>query len=191
MYRDADLSLSDIISRAEGDIDTIKAIVNINIEKDNRPYSYIDASLLLKKPNWIQMRWYRFGLPAGNLLIKDNVVHAVSGKGARKFTKVGNELFYAVFWWEDLDNARMVKEGKEYVIRTDNKEIRLGIATLLPNSQDIRVNGKEIHILYAKPVQENDYWYLSEIVVEIGNYLFTITIDKLIVNPVPGESDFT
>jgi hypothetical protein len=69
--------------------------------------------------------------------------------------------------------------------------VRLDTATLLPNSQDIRVNGKEIHILYTKPVQENDDWYLSEILVEIGIYRFTVTIDKLLVNPLPGESDFT
>jgi hypothetical protein len=193
LYQDSSLSLDEIIAISGSDVHSLKAIVGINIEKDNNPYSFIDASLILKKPNWLQIRWYKFGLLAGNLFMKDNVVQTVSGKGAETFKTVGSELYSSVLWWEDLGEASMHKEGREYIIRTKNREIRLDAATLLPKQQEMSVKGRKILVRYDKPKQvspetlqkgfRDDYWYLSEVTIETGIYRFTVTIDKLFVNP--------
>src|SRR4030066_2456869 len=71
LYKDSELSLKEIIKLAQKDINTLKAIVSIDVEKNNVPFTYVDASLLIKKPNWLHMRLYRFGLPAGDFLMKD------------------------------------------------------------------------------------------------------------------------
>lgn len=201
LYQDSSLSLDEIISISSSDINSLKAIVGINIEKNNNPYSFINASLILKKPNWLQMRWYKFGLLAGDIFIKDNVVQTVSGKGADTFKTVGSELYSSVLWWEDLGKASMHKEGKEYIIRTKSREIRLDTATLLPKQQEISVKGRKILIRYDKPKQltsetpqkgsRDNYWYPSEVTIEIGAYRFRVTIDKLFINPHLEEADLT
>ncbi|TNF55250.1 hypothetical protein EP227_02980 [bacterium] len=193
LYQDSSLSLDEIISISRSDINSLKAIVGINIEKDNNPYSFISASLILKKPNWLQMRWYKFGLLAGDLFIKDNVVQTVSGKGADTFKTFGSELYSTVLWWEDLGKASMHREGKEYFIRTKSREIRLDAATLLPKQQEISVKGRKVLIRYEKPKQlssetlqkgpRDNYWYPSEVIIETGVYRFRVTIDKLFINP--------
>lgn len=197
LYKDVDLSLEEVITIAHGDINVLRAVVGINMEKDNRPYSYVDASLLLKKPGWLHMRLYKFGMLVGNFLIKDKVVHVSSGKGSSKFKEFGKELYYSVFWWEDLENALMYKQGNEYVIRVRNKEIRLNKSTLLPESQEITANSKKIYILYDKPQKEvgttrsrADFWYPSVVKIEIGAYTFIVKIEKLFINPLLGENDF-
>lgn len=197
LYKDMSLSLEEIITIAQGDINILKAIVSINIEKNDRPYSYVDASLLLKKPNWLHMRLYKFGLPAGNFLIKDDVVHAVSGKGGRRLKEFGKELYYSVFWWQNLENALMYKQATDYVIRTKNKKIRLDSSTLLPESQEIITNSKKIYILYDKPKKmvvptrsRADFWYPSVLKIEMGEYRFTVKVEKLIINPPLKEYDF-
>ncbi len=190
LYKDVDLSLEEVITIAHGDINVLRAVVGINMEKDNRPYSYVDASLLLKKPGWLHMRLYRFGMLVGNFLIKDKVVHISSGKGSGMFKKFGKELYYSVFWWEDLENALMYKQGNEYVIRVRNKEIRLDKSTLLPESQEITANSKKIYILYDKPQKEADFWYPSVVKIEIGAYTFIVKIEKLFINPSLEENDF-
>jgi hypothetical protein len=192
LYQDSSLSLDEIISISSSDINSLK---------DNNPYSFINASLILKKPNWLQMRWYKFGLLAGDIFIKDNVVQTVSGKGADTFKTVGSELYSSVLWWEDLGKASMHKEGKEYIIRTKSREIRLDTATLLPKQQEMSVKGRKILIRYDKPKQltsetpqkgsRDNYWYPSEVTIEIGAYRFKVTIDKLFINPHLEEADLT
>lgn len=190
LYRDVDLSLEEIITIAQGDIDILKAVVSINIEKDDVQYSNIDASLLLKKPDWLHMRLYKFGILVGDYLVKDNVVHGVSGKGSDKFREFGKELYYSIFWWGDIENAVMYKQATDYVIRTENKEIRLDSSTLLPERQEVTVNGKKIYILYAEPEKEDNLWYPSVVKIEIGAYRFTIKVEKLFINPPLEEDDF-
>ncbi len=197
LYRDIDLTLEEIIERAKGDINTIKAVAGINIEKDNKPYFYLDASLLLKEPNWLQMRWYKLGILTGSLLIKDNVVYTSSGKGADRFKKLGDKLYYSVFWWEDIENASLYKQGSEYVIRTKNRKIHIDKSTLIPQTQEITVNSNKIYIGYDRPVQTftgtqpgNDFWYPSEVRIETGSYSFSVKIVKLIINPPLNENDF-
>ncbi|MEF9427630.1 MAG: hypothetical protein L0956_10895, partial [Candidatus Mariimomonas ferrooxydans] len=131
VYKNADLSLEEVITIAQGDINTLKAIAHINMEEDNTLYLSVSASVLLKKPSWIHIRLYRFGMLTGSFLIKDDAVHSVSGRWNTKLGEFGMELYQSVFWWEGLENALMHKQGTEYVIRTKNKEIRLDKSTLL------------------------------------------------------------
>ncbi len=200
LYKDLDLSLNEVIKIARRDINVLKAIVSINIEKGNRQYSYVDASILLKKPSWLHMRLYRFGIMVGNFFIKENVVYTISGKGSDKFKDFGRELYYSVFWWEDLKNAMMYKQNKQYVIKAENKEIRLNSSSLQPESQEITTKDKKIYILYDKPEQQvdptprdrfrADFWFPSVVKITIDAYRFTVKVDKLIVNPSLGENDF-
>ncbi len=200
VYKNADLSLEEVITIAQGDINTLKAIADINMEEDNTPYLSVSASILLKKPSWIHIRLYRYGMLTGSFLIKDDVVHSVSGRWNSKLGEFGMELYQSVFWWEGLENALMHKQGTEYVIRTKNKEIRLDKSTLLPKSQKITANSNKISILYDKPKKgavsalQNkpgaDFWYPSVIRIETGAYRLTVKIRRLFINPPLEENDF-
>ena len=189
LYKDSEFSLKEIIKLAQKDINTLKAIVNIDVEKNNVPFTSVDASLLIKKPNWLQMRFYKFGLPAGDFLMKDNTVYAVSGKGTNRFKEFGKELYYSVFWWEDIENAMMYREAENYVIRTKNKEIRLNRNTLLPERQEVIINNKKIYMLYSEPKKEGNLWYPSLLKIEIDAYRFSIKIEKLFIKLLLQEDD--
>ena len=192
-----ELSLDEVITVAKRDIDVLKAIVSIKTEKNNELYSYVDASLLLKRPNWLHMRMYKFGMPVGNFLLKDDVVQTVSGKGVSQLGAFGKELYYSVFWWEDIENALMYKQAENYIIRTHNREIRLDHATLLPELQEITINDKKIYIFYDEPkkivstVQSiTDLWYPSVLNIEMDTYRLRIRLRKLLINPPLNEGDF-
>ncbi|MCK5286418.1 MAG: hypothetical protein KAJ59_01265 [Thermodesulfovibrionia bacterium] len=197
LYKGMELSLDEVITVAKRDIDVLKAIVSIKTEKNNELYSYVDASLLLKRPNWLHMRMYKFGMPVGNFLLKDDVVQTVSGKGVSQLGAFGKELYYSVFWWEDIENALMYKQAENYIIRTHNREIRLDHATLLPELQEITINDKKIYIFYDKPkkivstVQSiTDLWYPSVLNIEMDTYRLRIRLRKLLINPPLNEGDF-
>lgn len=185
LYKDIELSLEEIITIAKGDINSLKAVVNISIEKDDTPYLNVDASLILKKPNWLHIRLYTSGILVGDFLMRDNVVHTASGKGAHRFLEFGRELYYSVFWWEDLENALIYKEPATYVIRTKNREIHINSSTLLPESQEITTSSKKIHIIYEEPEREVNFWYPSVIKIEMGSYRATVKVEKLFINPPP------
>lgn len=200
MYKDIDLSLEEVITIARRDINILKTVAGVNIEKNDKPYSYVDASILLKKPGWLHIRLYKFGIMAGNYLIKEDAVYIISGKEGSKFREFGKELYSSIFWWEDLENASMYREDTEYIIRAKNREIRLNKATLLPKNQEIIVNNRKISILYDKPMKkvssapeephQSGFWYPSEVKIESGAYRFTVTVEKLYINPPLGENDF-
>ena len=200
MYKDINLSLEEVITIAQRDINVLKTVAGINIEKNDKPYSYVDALILLKKPGWLHIRLYKFGIMVGNYLIKEDAVYIISGKEGSKFREFGKELYSSIFWWEGLENASMYKEDTEYIIMAKNKEIRLNKATLLPKNQEIIVNSRKISILYDKPVEkvfsvpeeqhQSGFWYPSEVKIESGAYKFTVTVEKLYINPVLGENDF-
>lgn len=200
VYKDIDLSLEEVITIAQRDINVLKAVAGVNIEKNDKPYSYVDASILLKKPGWLHIRLYKFGITVGNYLIKEDAVYIISGKDGSKFREFGKELYSSVFWWEGLENASMYKEDTEYIIRAKNKEIRLNKATLLPKNQEIIVNNRKISIFYDKPVKkvfsapedpnQSGFWYPSEVIIDSGAYRFTVTVEKLYINPALGENDF-
>ncbi|NOZ69217.1 MAG: hypothetical protein GXP46_08255 [Deferribacteres bacterium] len=46
-YMDREFSLGDIVATAGGGIETLKAIADIKIEKNHRPYDFINA-----RPYW-------------------------------------------------------------------------------------------------------------------------------------------
>lgn len=216
-YKDMELTLEEIIAIARKDVDTLKTIVGINIEKDDKPHSYVDASVLLKKPDWIQIRLYKFGIPVGNFLLKDNVVYNLSDRGgevsqgsskldeklSRNLKEFIKELYRSVFWWEGIiisdcrfqmidckENTVISRNEMEYIIKTKDREIHLDSATLLPKSQEVTINNKKIFIFYDDPKKEGDFWYPSTLKIEAGNYRFSLKVEKLFVNPPLEENDF-
>jgi len=211
LYRDLDLTLEQIVPIVSKDIHTIKAILSMNIEKADNPYLYADASVLLKRPDWLHIRLYKFGIPVGNFLVKDDVVYNLSGRGnselndklLRNLKEFSKNLYLSVFWWDALmisdcgfqiadckGNTVMFKNETEYVIRAENREIHLDNTTLLLRSQEIIVNDKKIYILYEEPKEEGDFWYPSTIKAETGNHRVTINVKKLFINPSLEEGDF-
>jgi hypothetical protein len=197
-YKDLDLTLEEIITRARGGVHTLKVISGINIEKDDDPYMYVDAAVTLKDSGWMHVRLYTFGILAGDYIVQEGVVNDASGKTAgksdsklfRNMKEFSKAMQRSIFWWDGLtnseENAVMSKNELEYVINTTDREIHLDRGTLLPVSQDIRAGGKKIFINYDEPEKEGDFRYPSSLKIEAGGYRFLMKVTKLIVNP-PGE----
>ncbi|MBI4699291.1 MAG: hypothetical protein HY758_10430 [Nitrospirae bacterium] len=201
LYRDKELSLEEVIAIARGKIHSLKAIVAVDLEKNEISYPYVDASLLITTPKLLRVRLYKFGLQVGDYVIKDDLVHVVSGKMDDKLSKFGKEFYYSIFWWEGLENAVMYSQGTNYVIRTDGKEILVDSSTLLPERQEITAGDEKISIFYERPEQtiipssagraQTDLWYPSLMKILTGTKKLNIKIEKLSVNPQIEESDFT
>ncbi len=189
-YLEREFSLKDIIVRAGGDIEGLKAIADINIEKNNKPYDFINASILIRKPGRVHMRIYKFGMLVKDFVIEDGELYVLSGKGSDRLKKLGDEFYSAVFWWDNMDDAVMRIKGEEYLIRTENREIHIDRATLLPVKQAIRAFNRRILIAYDKPVNNSGFWYPSVIDISAGEFRFTVKLKKLLKNPSLGKFDF-
>jgi hypothetical protein len=194
-----ELSFNEVVTFARGEINAIKAVVCIRVEKGEGPYTHVDASLILKRPNWLQMRMYKFGMPVGSLLIKDNVVYEMSGKGTGRLGGFGRELYYSIFWWDDVTDALMYQRDGNYVIKAKNRVVRLDGSTLLPESQEVVIDNKKAYIIYGKPKKivsvdqgqgVKDVWYPSILKIKTGKYMIYVKIEKLLINPSFRESDF-
>jgi hypothetical protein len=190
LYEERDLSLDEIILKAGSDVEILKAITDINIEKNNEPYSFINASLLIKKPGWVHMRMYQLGILVKDFVIKDDSLHVLSGKNDANLKKLGRELYNAIFWWDGYSRGNMTGDRETYVIRTEDREIHLDKTTLLPLKQEIRTLNKNIQVMYYEPVNNEGFWYPALLKIHMDDFIFTVKLKKLIKNPSPGESDF-
>jgi hypothetical protein len=190
-YLEKDLSLEEIISKVSSDVEVMKAITDIRIEKNNEPYDFINASVLVKRPGWLHMRIYKFGMLVKDFVIKGSNLYVLSGKGGDNLKKMGSEFYNAVFWWDNMNNAVMHRKGNEYIVKSENKEIHIDSATLLPVKQEISTLSTKINITYDKPKKdESGFWYSSGIEIQIGDYKFSVNLKKLLKNPSLGEFDF-
>ncbi len=190
LYEERELSLDEVISKAGSDIEILKAITDINIERNNEPYSFISASLLIKKPGWVHMRMYQLGILVRDFVIKDDSLYVLSGKNDDNLKKLGKELYNAIFWWDIYSRGELSGEGETYIIRTEDREIHLDKTTLLPLKQEIRTLNKNIQVSYHEPVNNNELWYPALLKIYMDDFTFTVKLKKLIKNPSPGESDF-
>jgi hypothetical protein len=190
LYEDRELSLDEVISKAGSDIVLLKGIMDINVERNNEPYSFVNASLLIKKPGWVHMRMYQLGILVKDFVIKNDSLFVLSGKNDANLKKLGKELYNAIFWWDGYSSGEMSGEGETYIIRTEDREIHLDKTTLLPLKQEIRTLNKNIQILYYEPVNNEGYWYPALLKIHMDDFTFTVKLKKLIKNPSPGESDF-
>ena len=189
-YRAMELTLQEIRAIAGRGIESMKAVVNIRIQKADMSY-YIDGVVLVKRPGWLQARFYNLGMMIGNFVIREGVIYASSGKIGKGFRGFGRELYSSIFWWDGLEGARMYVLPEEYVIRTGKKEIRLDRGTLLPRSQKFRIGEREVSIQYDEPRRYDSLWYPSLIMIKMGDYNLTLRVKKLILNPTFSEGDFS
>lgn len=190
-YLEQDLSLEEIISKVSSDVEVLKAITDIRVEKNNEPYDFFNASILVKKSGWLHMRIYKFGMLVKDFVIKDNNLYVLSGKGGDNLKRLGNEFYNAIFWWENMNNARMHRRGNEYIVMSENRELKLDSATLLPLKQKITALKTKIGITYDKPrKEENGFWYASEMEITVGDFKFTVKLKRMLKNPDLGEFDF-
>ncbi len=191
LYEEAELSLEEIVEKVGNDIDVLKAITDIKIERNDELYDFVNASVLVKKPDWVHMRIYKFGILVKDFVIKDKKLYVLSGKGSSNLKKLGREFHNAIFWWDNIQDGLLFREGSAYIIRTENKEIHLDTATLLPLKQEIIAFGKKIDITYKNPKKdEDDFWYPSKIIIYVGDFEFNVKLKKLVRNPSLGEFDF-
>lgn len=186
-----DLSLEEIIARAGSDIEVLKAITDVKIEKNKEPYSFINASLLIRRPDQVHMRMYQLGMLVRDFVIKDDKLYVLAGKKDSNLKKLGRELNNAIFWWESAVNGALYREGREYIVEVENKKIHLDSTTLLPVKQEVSSLHNRIIIEYKDPQDYNGFWYPSTIKIFAGDFEFTVKLKKLIQNPPLGEFDFT
>jgi hypothetical protein len=190
-YLKEDLSLQDIISRAGGDVEVLKLIAEMRIEKEKKPYDFVKASVLVKKPGWVHMRVYKLGMLVRDLVIKDGEMHVLTGKNSKNIKKLADRFYNAVFWWEDIRDGVMHSEDGEYIVRTADKEIRIDMATLIPVRQEIMAFDRHLVIRYSKPEQSaSGFRYPSEIKINIGVFEFTVNLKKVMSNPALRDVDF-
>ena len=78
-YGETDLTLEEVITKVSGDIVALKAITDIKIEKNDEPHSFIKASVLVKKPEWIHMRMYQLGILVRDFVIRDETDKGLPG----------------------------------------------------------------------------------------------------------------
>ena len=189
-YEGRTLTLEEIISKAGDDISTLKAITDIAIEKNNQPHSFLNASVLIKRPESVHMRIYQLGMLVRDFVIKDDILYVLSGKNDPNLLSLGTELYNAIFWWDGYRNGILERKEKVYQIQAGDKEIFVDSTTLLPLTQHIRYLNKDIWIEYTAPSTNDDFWYPSIVKIKVDDFRFTVKIKKLIRNPALGEFDF-
>lgn len=191
VYEGTSLSLDEILEKASGDTEAIKAITEIEILKNNEHYDSISASVLVKMPDWVHVRMYKLGMLVKDFVVMGDSLHVLSGKGGPNLKKFGKEFHNAIFWWDDIQEGVLDTIGPEYIIRARNKEVHIDRATLLPLKQNIVAFERNIEITYQEPKEEKDgYWHPSVISILAGDFSFTVKLKKLLRNPVLGEFDF-
>ena len=191
VYEEIPLSLDEILEKASGDTVALKAITEIEIRKNNEHYDSISASVLVKMPDWVHVRMYKFGMLVKDFVVMGDSLYVLSGKGGPDLKKFGKEFHNAIFWWDDIQEGVLYSNGLEYIIRARNKEVHIDKATLLPLKQSIIAFERNIEIIYEEPKEEKDgYWHPSVINILAGDFSFTVKLKKLLRNPVLGEFDF-
>jgi hypothetical protein len=187
-YREG-LSLDEIIKKVSDEIQILKAVADITVEKNNEFVEQVSASVLIQRPDRVHIRTYKFGMLANDFVIQERKLYGLPGKNGSRITTLIDELFHAVFWWDDVEGGSLYSLGDEYIIRTVNREIHLDKATLLAVKQDIRSSGKTVYITYDEPQSYEGFWYPSKLVISVDDFRFNVKIGKLIKNPPLGESD--
>jgi len=185
-----DFLLDEIVLRAGGDIRSLKAIADIRVEKNSEFMDQVGASVLVRRPDRAHMRIYKFGVLVSDLVMKDGELYFLSGKKDTRLAGLIDEFFHAVLWWDGVEDGYFRREGDEYVIQTAGRDIRLDRATLLPVRQDISSDGNTVRIIYSEPRDYEGFWYPSKLGISAAGLNFSVTVDKLIKNPAPGETDF-
>jgi hypothetical protein len=190
MLYQEELSLEDVTERAGKDIDVLKAIAEIRINRNNEPYDVVKASVLARRPGWIHMRMYKLGVLVRDIVIKDEAVHVLSGKDSPGLRQLAREFYNAIFWWGDLEGGVMHSDGDEYVIRTANKTIYVEKGNLMPLKQYINIQNTTILLTYDAHVENDGFWYPSIINLHAGDFMFSVALKKVIKNPELGPFDF-
>jgi hypothetical protein len=190
MYEEKVLTLEEVLEKAGSGIEHLKAIADIKIEKDNEPYSFVNASVLIKKPEWTHMRIYQLGMLVRDFVIRDNELYVLSGKNDPNLKTLGRELHHAIFWWEGYQKGTMHREKGVYVVKAMDREIQVDGDTLLPVNQKIRTLNKNIQILYSEPLNNDGFWYPGLLKIQVDNFTFTVRLKKILKNPSLGEFDF-
>ncbi len=191
LYSAEELTLAEIISKVSGDVDVIKVIADIKIEKNNASFDSVSASVIVKSPGQVHMRVYKFGMLVRDFIIMDEKLYVLSGKSSKELKGLGIEFYNSVFWWDNMKDGSLQKKRKTYVVRNEKGEIHLDRATLLPLTQKILSFNNEIEVTYSEPQKSEDgYWYPSVIDIFVNNFKFNVKLKKLILNPLLGEADF-
>ncbi len=187
IYSGIELTLKEVVSEVGEGIDAIKAVVDIDVERDNSPYHHSSASVMIKKPHVAHIRMYNFGVLSGDVVVKGDDVHVLYGKINREFDAFIKKLYDTVFWWDDVEDGYMYQDSNMYIIRTNDRKLYLDSATLLPVKQSVRLEDKMLYITYDMPAKEGNFWYPSFLEIRMDKYKFSVKVERLLINPPLGE----
>jgi hypothetical protein len=187
---DERLTVEEIREIAGRDIESMKAIADIKIERNSSPYDFVNVSVLLMKPDRLHVRAYKFGALVRDVVVNGGEVTVLSGKKGAWMSAMAKELYNAVFWWEGIESARMQYLGDDIVILTDRKQILLDRNSLQPRSQQIRTESGNFSLMYGRPRMYGDFAYPGDMKIFMGEFLFEVKIKKLMINPGISEADF-
>ena len=111
-YEEITLSLDEILEKASGDTVALKAITEIEIRKNNEHYDSISASVLVKMPDWVHVRMYKFGMLVKDFVVMGDMLYVLSGKGGPDLKKFGaNAIVDAIDGAEVFDSTDPVTGG--------------------------------------------------------------------------------
>jgi len=189
-YEGAELTLEELISKARDGTKSIKAIVEINVTKDNLPYHHSIASIIIKEGGIAHMRLYNLGMLTGDLIVKEGEVYVLQGRISKRLKPFIKEFYDTVFWWDGLRGGYMHKDNDVYIIRTDKRILHVDSATLLPIKQQLMVNDEVFYMIYDVPRREGDFWYPSYMEIKINEYRLSVRVKRLLINPKLSDSEF-
>ncbi|UCH45058.1 MAG: hypothetical protein JSV11_12300 [Nitrospiraceae bacterium] len=190
VYQEKEISLQEILVKAHADIEVMKAIAEVKIEKNGEDYNFVKTSVLIKNPDWIHMRLYQLGVLVSDFVIKGDTLYVLTGKEDEKLKRLGRELHAAIFWWNHFAGGSMHTEQEEYVITREGQRIYVNKNTLLPVRREFQAYGTTVFIDYSRPMDYNGYWYPSFIEMYAGEFKFVVKLKKLLKNPELQEFDF-
>lgn len=190
LYSGIELTLNEVISRSGDGIDSVKAVLDIDIEKEEGPFYHGNASILIKKPRIVHIKTYNLGMLTADVVVKDNDLYVLHGRINRGLEPFIKGLYDTVFWWDSVKDGYMYRDNGLYIIRKDGRELSLDSATLFPVKQSVMIEGKTFHITYNIPHKKDDFWYPSSIEIMMDDYRFSVRIERLFINPQLGEDEF-
>jgi len=174
------VTIDDILARIPEDINTLKAIVDIKISKDKKPFDFFNASLTFKRPDQVHIRLYKLGILVRDIVVRDNEIKIIKGNKIQSMDRLLDHLYRTVLWWEGLSDGEFIDRDDYYLIRTDFRSIKISKETLLPVSQEIFTEQGIFYLSYDSPRDFNGLWYPSIISTSAGDFDFYIKIKKII-----------
>jgi len=182
LYSGVELTLDEVLSRAGYGIDRVKAVVEIDIERDDALFYHGSASIVIEKPGMVQIRTYNLGMLTADVIVKGDDISLLYGDVDKTLEPLIKGIYDMVFWWDSAKDGYMYKDDGLYIIHKKRGELYLDSATLFAVKESLILGERRLYITYDKPFKEGDHWYPSLIEVSVDDYKFIIRVKRLFIN---------